>query len=69
RLYREALVRFPGENLVRERLLWFYIDRGRRDSLAPLLAQWHGLALRDSPLWLPFASAWSLRSSSRLALA
>ena len=69
RLYREALVRFPGENLVRERLLWFYIDRGRRDSLAPLLAQWHGLALRDSTLWLPFASASLLLERNDQALA
>ncbi|MGV2463574.1 UNVERIFIED_CONTAM: tetratricopeptide repeat protein, partial [Pseudomonas aeruginosa] len=69
RLYREALVRFPGENLVRERLLWFYIDRGRRYSLVPLLAQWHGLALRDSTLWLPFASASLLLERNDQALA
>lgn len=69
RLYRQALARFPGENLVRERLLWFYVERGRRDALAPLLTQWRGLARRDSTLWLPFASAHLLLERNDQALA
>lgn len=56
-LYRRGMERFPEESLFCERLLWFYVDRGRRRELEPLLQQWRGEAIGDSRLWLPFASA------------
>ncbi|SDN32168.1 tetratricopeptide repeat protein [Pseudomonas jinjuensis] len=56
-IYLQALQRFPAESRIRERLLWFYIDRGQRDALPPLLQNWRARALRESELWLPFASA------------
>lgn len=55
--YRQGLVSFPGDSQFRERLLWFYIDRGRRRELEPLLLRWHAEAIGDSRLWLPYASA------------
>lgn len=67
--YRQALARFPEENLVRERLLWFYLDHGRREGLAPLLRQWRARAYGDSRLWLPFASANLLLNRTGDALA
>lgn len=56
--YREALARYPEESLVREGLLWFYIENGRREQLEPLLHRWRARAYKDSRLWLPFASGY-----------
>lgn len=69
RLYRRGLARFPRDNLFRERLLWFYIERGRRSDLTFLLQEWRGEAVGDSRLWLPFASANLLLGRSSEALA
>ena len=69
RLYRQALSLFPGQSLFRERLLWLYIDQGRRAELPALLQQWRGLARQDSVLWLPFASASLLLNRTEQALA
>jgi hypothetical protein len=67
--YRQALARFPEENLVREHMLWFHIDHGLREDLAPLLQQWRARAYSDSRLWLPFASGNLLLNRTRDALA
>ncbi|CAD5108739.1 tetratricopeptide repeat protein [Zestomonas carbonaria] len=67
--YREALTRFPEENLVRERMLWFHIDHGQREALAPLLQQWRARAYKDSRLWLPFATGHLLLNRTEEALA
>ncbi|QLC72836.1 tetratricopeptide repeat protein [Pseudomonas sp. LPB0260] len=69
RLYRQGLSLFPQQTVFRERLLWLYIDQGRRDELSTLLQQWRSLAREDSVLWLPFASANLLLNRTEQALA
>lgn len=69
RLYRLGLERYPDDNLFRERLLWLYVDQGRRDDFTPLLQQWRGLARDHSSLWLAFAAANQQLGRNREALA
>ena len=69
RLYRLGIARFPGDGQFRERLLWFYVDHGRRSELPLLLQQWRGLARNDSRLWLPFAAASQMLGRNEQALA
>lgn len=57
RIYRSALARYPGNPLIRERLLWFFIDHRRTSELPMVLHRWRGFARRSSSLWLPFAAA------------
>jgi len=57
RIYRLGLSLYPDQNVFRQRLLWLFIDQGRRDELPVLLQQWRALAANDGELWLPFASA------------
>lgn len=67
-LYRQALARFPESIAARERLLWFYIDNGKRAELQPLLPQWKELARQNSVLWLPYATANLMLGRTREAL-
>jgi len=69
RLYRQGLSRFPDDNTFRERLMWLYVDLGRRSEIKPLLQQWRSLARSDSTLWLPFAAASQLLGRNTEALA
>ncbi|KFX70659.1 biofilm formation protein PelB [Pseudomonas taeanensis MS-3] len=69
RLYRQGLSLFPQQSVFRERLLWLYIDQGRREELPALLQQWRSLARQESVLWLPFASANLLLNRTEQALA
>ncbi|HKS13336.1 MAG TPA: tetratricopeptide repeat protein, partial [Pseudomonas sp.] len=69
RLYRLGLQRYPDDLRFRERLLWLYVDQGRRDDFTPLLQQWRGLARDSSSLWLPFAAASQQLGRRREALA
>lgn len=69
RIYRQGLELFPGNNLLRERLLWLYLDERNLAELSPLVAEWREAALADSVLWLPMASAQSALGNSPAALA
>lgn len=66
--YQQALALFPDDNLVRQRILWFYIDNTQRDSLAQLLPEWRALAVTDSRLWLPYATGYMLLNNTQEAL-
>lgn len=66
--YKQALAQFPEDNLVRQRMLWFYIDNAQRDVLAALLPQWRSRAVADSRLWLPYATGHMMLNNTREAL-
>jgi hypothetical protein len=68
RLYRMGLSLYPRQSIFRQRLLWLFIDQGRKDDLPVLLEQWRGLAADDGGLWLPFANANMLLNRTRPAL-
>ncbi|MDX1300041.1 MAG: tetratricopeptide repeat protein, partial [Pseudomonas sp.] len=68
RLYRMGLSLYPRQSIFRQRLLWLFIDQGRKDKLPVLLEQWRALAADDGGLWLPFASANMLLNRTRPAL-
>jgi hypothetical protein len=69
RLYREGLHEFADNDLLRERLLWLYLDENQLDELKPLISQWRSSARTAVPLWLPMASASLAVGDSRQALA
>ncbi|WP_177432018.1 tetratricopeptide repeat protein [Pseudomonas sp. o96-267] len=66
--YKQALALFPDDNLVRQRILWFYVDNAQRDLLAQLLPQWRALAVTDSRLWLPYATGYMMLNNPQEAL-
>lgn len=55
--YRQALVLAPGDSQVTLPSLWFLIDRGRKQELAPLLHQLVPQGRQDARYWLAFAAA------------
>lgn len=57
RIYRMGLSLYPNQSVFRQRLLWLFIDQGRRDELPVLLQKWRASAANDGDLWLPYASA------------
>lgn len=67
--YEQGLQQFPDSNLLRERLLWLYLDQGQLDRLKPLVTQWRDLAREDKLLQLPMASAHLALGNTRQALA
>lgn len=69
RVYREGLVAFPENSLLREQLLWVYLDQRNLAELAPRVAEWREAALADPLLWLPMASAQSALGNLPAALA
>jgi hypothetical protein len=69
RVYRAGLMQFPESNLLREHLLWLYLDQRNLAALAPLVDEWRDAALADAQLWLPMASAQSALGNRRAALA
>ncbi|HDZ57381.1 MAG TPA: tetratricopeptide repeat protein [Pseudomonas xinjiangensis] len=68
-IYKSGLERFPNDSLIRERLLWFYIDHSRHAELPMLLHKWRPFAARSGSLWLPFATANQLLGRHDQALA
>lgn len=54
---RRALQQFPQETDVVLASLWFLIDTGRSDDLAPLLQRYASRASTDSAYWLAYAAA------------
>lgn len=52
-----ALQQFPQETDVVLASLWFLIDTGRSDELAPLLQRYASRASMDSAYWLAYAAA------------
>ena len=69
RIYRLGLSLYPRQSVFRQRLLWLFIEHGRRDELPTLLQQWRSLAVDDGDLWLPFASANVLLNRPKAAFA
>jgi len=67
-IYLDGIARFPSHNLFRQRLVWLYVDQGRKKELKPLISEWRAVARRDSQLWLPFASANQLLGNTRESL-
>ncbi len=68
-IYIGGIQRFPQLGTFRERLLWLYIDEGRREQVAGLLHAWRPLAERSGALWLPFAVANQMLGQHERALA
>ncbi|WP_437880228.1 tetratricopeptide repeat protein [Pseudomonas sp. LRF_L74] len=68
KLYQQGLARYPMDNTFRQRLLWFYVDHGRRDALVSVVPQWRQIARADSRMWLAFASAQQMLNNQAEAL-
>lgn len=68
RLFRMGVSLYPQQSIFHQRLLWLFIDQGRRDELPFLLQKWRVLASDDGSLWLPFASANMLLNRTDAAL-
>ncbi|GGD05879.1 tetratricopeptide repeat protein [Halopseudomonas salina] len=69
RIYRSALARYPGSPLVRERLMWFFIDHRRTADLPLMTHRWRAFARRNGNMWLPFAAANQMLGRHEEALA
>jgi tetratricopeptide (TPR) repeat protein len=57
RIYRSALALYPRNPLVRERLMWFFIDHRRVADLPMMTHRWRAFARSHGNMWLPFAAA------------
>ncbi|WP_339489355.1 tetratricopeptide repeat protein [Pseudomonas sp. EL_65y_Pfl2_R95] len=69
RILKQALSKFPAQNMFRGQLLWLYIDQGRRDDVEQSLSKWQTIARYDGVMWLPFASANLMLNRNEHALA
>ncbi|MBQ0743392.1 MAG: tetratricopeptide repeat protein [Pseudomonas sp.] len=69
RIYRSALALYPNNALVRERLMWFFIDHRRTADLPLMTHRWRAFARRNGNMWLPFAAANQMLGRHEEALA
>ena len=69
RIYRSALARYPGNSMVRERLMWFFIEHRRTAELPLMTHRWRAYAQRHGNMWLPFAAANQMLGRNEEALA
>ncbi|MFO7705369.1 MAG: tetratricopeptide repeat protein [Halopseudomonas sp.] len=69
RIYRLALALYPGDPMVRERQMWFFIDHRRTADLELLTQRWRAFARRHGNMWLPFAAANQMLGRHGAALA